>query len=804
MGQESAQPVQAKRSRRKLIVGAASRGGGLRGRFCLLVGLSLISSLLFAVHSAPLANAAGVLAQFNLTAPAGGPFPSNHFTVPDASQLTGLRVHLPKPDCSSRPSDCEDIDVLNELDGFNLQPRLSIPFGGRIDVSSVSSQSVFLVSLGSTVPGGTPGGTVVGIDQVVWDTFTNSLHVESAQPLDQHTRYVLVATKMLLDESGKEVKAAKAFLDFVDESNAGSTGDPALDAYRTSLRAALTQIDAAGIVPRGQVVVASVFTTQSVTAVMEKMRDQVKATTPAPADFLLGAGGSRSVFARSAVTGLAFTRQVGLDPPTFLAPLPLPLSVLDVAPGAVGTIAFGRFISPDYRVHPGEFIPPVGTLSGTPHVRGMNEVTFVLFLPSSPKPAGGYPVVLFAHGGGGDKIASGVVAAELADQGIATIAIDAPGTGFGPQSYYMVTLADSSIVTVLSGGRSIDQNGDGRIAAGEGTRAAPPRANLDVPTRDNRRQRVVDHMQLVREIEVGMDVDGDAVSDLDPSRIYFVGPSGGGRLGAMLLAVEPSIRAGVLTVPNGSIVERLSADRGGFGPALRDRVPTLINSPGITSVSPGTTSANGIAVSAPFFDENLPMKQGVPFTAVLQGGGTRAIRSPVTNTIPGAIEIQQVLENIEWYNQSASSVAYAPYIRLQPLEGVPAKSVIVQFAYGDRLVPNPSTTAILLAGDLADRTMFFRTDLRFAVNPTPFGNPNLYPHTFMHDAILSTDPVWGAAVKEIAIQAQEQIASFFALDGTTHPLDPFDGTQISDPDGAGHVFEVPIVLPLPRSLNYFP
>ena len=39
-------------------------------------------------------------------------------------------------------------------------------------------------------------------------------------------------------------------------------------------------------------------------------------------------------------------------------------------------------------------------------------------------------------------------------------------------------------------------------------------------------------MQVVREIEVGMDVDGDGAPDLDRSRIYYLGHSGGGRQGA--------------------------------------------------------------------------------------------------------------------------------------------------------------------------------------------------------------------------------------------------------------------------------
>jgi hypothetical protein len=114
---------------------------------------------------------------FNLTHPNRGPFPSNYFTVEDQAHLTGRRVSLPKPDCSERRSDCQGIDVINTLDGFNLQPRLSIPFDGPIDVETVKSSSVFLISLGSTVSH--RGGKIIGINQVVWDPATNTLHAPS-------------------------------------------------------------------------------------------------------------------------------------------------------------------------------------------------------------------------------------------------------------------------------------------------------------------------------------------------------------------------------------------------------------------------------------------------------------------------------------------------------------------------------------------------------------------------------------------------------------------------------------------------
>src|SRR5213078_168503 len=106
-------------------------------------------------------------------------------------------------------------------------------------------------------------------------------------------------------------------------------------------------------------------------------------------------------------------------------------------------------------------------------------------------------------------------------------------------------------------------------------------------------------MQLVRVIEVGMDVDGDGVADIDPSRIYFVGASEGSMLGTLLLRLEPSIRACVLAFTTGVIPEHLRWQilrRNEIGPALHRRVPSLLNE--------RLTSLDGIAVARPYSNEN--------------------------------------------------------------------------------------------------------------------------------------------------------------------------------------------------------
>jgi hypothetical protein len=245
-----------------------------------------------------------VHALFGLGGPESWPFPSDLFTVTDWTHLTGRRVNLPYPDCSIRVSTCEDLAVVNTLDGFGLQPRLSIPFDGDIDVGSVDSRAVLVIEMGSTVDKHEPAGEATGITQIVWDTFTQTLHVETDELLAQHTRYALVATNRLRDTQGRPVEASDAFRRF-RQTVQGPYKQALLEAIAAARREGIREDD---------IVSASVFTTQSITPVMERIRDQIKAGTPEPANFQLGPSGERAVFNRASVAGVTWSQQTGIGP----------------------------------------------------------------------------------------------------------------------------------------------------------------------------------------------------------------------------------------------------------------------------------------------------------------------------------------------------------------------------------------------------------------------------------------------------------------------------------------------------------
>ena len=653
---------------------------------------------------------------------AGQPFPSNIYTTPDATQVTGLRIHLPTPNCATNPSDCADVAVLNTLDGFNIQPRISIPFSAAIDPFTVSSSTVFLVG---------PGGHVVGINQAVWEPAAKTLHVESDEQLAQDTTYLLVVSRGIRDANGEPL----AETTFQHDLNFGQTKDAALKAYRKSLLDALPMALAGGV-EEDQIAAASLFTTQSINAISTKIRSQLPGGT---ANFVLGTGGERTVFPLSGVSSVTFLRQTGTAP-TFTGGTLYAPSLLFAG---IGTLAFGTYDSPNYETA-AEVIPAVGTRTGVPAVQSVNHVQFTLWVPAGTEPAGGWPVAIFGHGFTDSKNgAPTAVAGTLARSGIATIAINVVGHGGGPLGTYTVSRVGAPSVVLPIGGRGIDQDGNGTIDSTEGVSAVG--AQSLIGNRDGLRQTTIDLMQLVKVLKGGVDVDGDASPDLSTSRIYYAGQSFGGIYGVPLLGLEPDIRAGVPNVPGGPIVEiaRLSPSfRILVGFALLTRSPSLYNA------VPNAGLDN--------FNENIPLRN-LPL---------------LVDTVPGASAIQTVIDNTEWAQQAANPAAYARFV---------TRPVIIQFARGDKTVPNPTASAILRAGGLASSATLFRNDLAFAANPLVAKNP----HTFLTNV---SGP--GAT---FAFQAQQQIATFFATDGAV----------TIDPDGAAPFFETPTSM-VPEDLAFIP
>ncbi|HEY1486302.1 MAG TPA: Ig-like domain-containing protein, partial [Micromonosporaceae bacterium] len=111
-------------------------------------------------------------------------FPSNALTVRDPFQVTGRRVALPLPNCTTNPTDCNTDRQLNKLDGFDIDPRIAMTFAHAVDAATVAADTT-LTQLG--VHHAQP----IGVDRVVYDSSTNTVYAHPSSQLASDATYLL-------------------------------------------------------------------------------------------------------------------------------------------------------------------------------------------------------------------------------------------------------------------------------------------------------------------------------------------------------------------------------------------------------------------------------------------------------------------------------------------------------------------------------------------------------------------------------------------------------------------------------------
>lgn len=498
--------------------------------------------------------------------------PSDATTVADATQLTGRRVNLPRPDCTARLSDCYDINLLNQLDGFDLDPRVTVRFSDRIDVARVNRSTVYLHRVGDDTTAGR-----IGLRRLVLSG--TELSGQPERQLLEGTRYEIVVTDGVNGQSGT-----------------------------------------------------STFTTMTTTRELREYRrmlDSGAAYTSAgiPADqggldFVID--GERRVYpAANVVRPLRFNDlEVGDDDPL------VEETVFDssrLSPDA-GTVAFGSFLAPQW-IDANRAIARRPSRHPVISPTAYDRVGFILITPQAtltrPEPAGGWPVAIFGPGVTRSKYDVFLAADENLREGIATIAIDPVGHSRGPATESGVQLAVPPTTERFSGfGRAVDVEGDGEYGDRDGlaTRSQPARF-ASIGLRDGLRQTALDNMALARAIARGADVDGDDTIDLRGTGIGYYAQSLGGIYGTMLLGADPLLTFGALNVPGGPILEiaRLSPGfRCTVTTELGNRRPSLLNG-GNSGCADGR---RGFTESTPLFAEP-PETSPAPGAVAIQQVGAR-------------------------------------------------------------------------------------------------------------------------------------------------------------------------------------
>jgi hypothetical protein len=617
-------------------------------------------------------------------------FPTDQLTVRDPSQLTGRRVALPMPDCAVAPTDCQDIALINQLDGFDLDPQVSLRFRGPVDPAAVAAGVQISAVSGRGAGGQHSDRPQIGLNRIVYDAATSTVYGHPTQQLAPHTTYRLTVRPT---DPGHPLSAA------------------------------------------------TTFTTESAPTGLLQMRRQLDdgsayaAAGIPPQDRGLNFDG---VFPADQVTGLSYTADKGSVGGTGTAPVP------NTSVTNAGYYAFGSLRTPSWLTQ--DVATPQTSTSGRgPVVQGANRVGFAMIVPAGPAPAGGWPVAVFGHGFTRSKMDLFLSADINAKAGIATVAIDVVGHGYGPGSTINVSTLDGTTARLPAHARGFDQDANGAIGDTEGafTPSQPSRL-ASISSRDGLRQTVADIMSLVRATRSGVEVPGAGGAHLSTAPVSYYGQSFGGIYGLMLGGTDPQVPVVAPNVAGGPVVEvaRLSVS---FRPLVANdlghRQPSLLNG-----------GYDG-------FTESLPL-YGDP---------------PVTRPAAGAIAIQQVLARETWIQRSGSPETFAPLLRLSPPRGSEPKQVLMQNAYGDQTVPNPTTATVLRAGHLQDVESLYRND------KTPNAGTN--PHGFL------LDPTFGLG----NLPGQQEIVTFLVSGGRTR----------IDPDGPLPVWEVPVTdLAVLERLNF--
>lgn len=394
------------------------------------------------------------------------------------------------------------------LDGFSPAAAGSLRFTGPIDASTLPQTPRAALSRDASVqlididPASPERGQrkLVSLswrqDEAVY-ILPNTLEFMPTIgfPLRAHTRYALVVTTALQAASGGAITASADLAAALGSGAADKRTQPAKDA----LASAVKEIEREGI-EHDHIAHLAVFTTADPTRELFAVRDAVRTSVPAPkADPAAWTVGYKSS---------SFTEYRGSygPSPNFQA----------------GKLPFeqygdgGGFVLED----------------GKPKLIDTFDLRFSLMVPSAtkcPMPAAGYPIVLYAHGTGGDYLSytSDGSGASLAKKCIATMGVDQIFHGTRPGA---PPEGDESKIELLF------FNFENPIAA----RTNPRQSAID----EVQRARLFTETKLVVPTTVAQ---GGKEIRFDASKLMFFGHSQGGLNGPLYMAADDSSRGGVLS-----------------------------------------------------------------------------------------------------------------------------------------------------------------------------------------------------------------------------------------------------------------
>jgi hypothetical protein len=529
----------------------------------------LVFGLAFSVHG-PVSNSttleapparSGFVAEFN---PSEGklPFPDNLLFNGSTDGTLNIPV--------ANPANLADPRVaLNALDGFSTVAPITAHFSSTLDPATIAAgATVRLFEVNLANPFQDPGVAPFTVKSVQRELTPDLDYAANLSPLDPNqTTLVITPLRPLKPKTGylvvltDGIRGTDGFAPLPDLTYILTRGSrPLLDGSGSSLFRNLTdaeaqtlepirsmvnsQEDAAAIqgIARGSIVLSWTFTTQSTADVLVKVRSEA-----IPRSLQLSATGLSTAQIVPGLPGIA---------DIYVGTLELPYYLDRNAPLTGHWQGNGDSELTQYN--------PLATATE------ILKVPVLLTMPNSrsghSKPPAGWPCLIFQHGITQDRTNLLAIADTLAAVGIVGIAIDLPLHGITDSGnpFYDV-LHERTLNLDLVNNETLLPPGDGLIDP-SGTHFI----NLSslLTTRDNLRQAVADLVTLTATLPT-VDIDGDALPDLDTRQAGFVGYSLGGIAGGTFLGLENRITAATMAMAGGGLA-KLFDGSASYGPVLEN------------------------------------------------------------------------------------------------------------------------------------------------------------------------------------------------------------------------------------------
>jgi hypothetical protein len=510
---------------------------------------------------------------------------------------------------------------VNALDGFGVNGEITVRFSAPIDEATLAAPGAVTV-LETTmrtviasatsiarVPIGVRRVLLPGVDYAIAvstaaDARGQVLSIKPLKPLtpssggaldgapaglidDNGVGYLVILTSAIQATDGTAAQPDNDYAGIKQAIGANPAApSPGCAAMPTATAAALCQatvphllIAAGAHIPLSAVTLTFSFTTQSTRDSLVELAGQVMdGAAPALAAQALpnGQGGiltSRDLLdpthTNPFLHGIADVYEGTITLPYFL-PTPADASVSMPAPPLTG-----QWLSAtDVSLVPGQTGSRYITrYNPVPAVTHTQAIPVLITVPNfRPRPATGWPVVIFVHGITRNRTDALAISEAYASAGIAVAAIDLPLHGIGPTD----ATAPLRIPGIAERTFDVDYiNNTTGLPPGDGLVDGSGRNFIQITSpitsRDNLRQGVIDQLGLARALGAPTTVivggSGPLLAPFDPDAISLSGQSLGGIVGATVASLDSDITNFALSVPGGLITDLLLQSQT-FGPPI--------------------------------------------------------------------------------------------------------------------------------------------------------------------------------------------------------------------------------------------